>query len=547
MSEPTDTSALPEARVTHGRSRRISVVWLIPILAAVVAVGIAINRIMNEGPTITIVFRSAAGLEPGKTTIQYKDVKIGQVTSVDLSKDYSRVVVRARMAKVAAGLMVEDARFWIVEPRVTLSGISGLGTLLSGNYIGFEPGKSKKEHHEFTALDVPPVVTMDQPGTRFVLKVDTLGSLGVGSPIYYRHIAAGQVVAYGLTPDGKSLQVDFFVSAPYDRYVSRDTRFWNASGVDVSVGAEGVNVRTESLAALLAGGIAFETPPYATGDPPADAGTTFVLYPDRKTAMKQPDRYARPFVLYFDESLKGLSVGAPVLLLGLPAGEVTDVSLEMDPASKTPLRGRVQIVAYPERVIGNLRGTDVAKGRQIVTSDKSRIALLETLIGADGMRAQLRTGNLLTGERYVALDFFPAAPKARVDWKTAAPVMPTMPSTMPEVQAKIGSILAKIDAIPFEAIGTDFKKTLVIVNRLLEHADTELTPELKSTLVDLRTALAKADKLMEDTNASTLAPDAPTQLALRQALDEISAAARSLRVLSDYLERHPEALIKGKD
>jgi paraquat-inducible protein B len=326
-----DSLNVPRATVVPRRRARISVVWVIPILAAVVALGIAAQRILSEGPTITIVFKTAEGVEAGKTVIKYKDVNIGRVTLVRLSHDYSKVEVTAKIDKSAAGLIVEDAKFWVVEPRVTLSGVSGLGTLLSGNYIGFEVGKSTKKERRFTALEAAPIITSGQTGHQFLLKAADLGSLGVGSPIYYRRLPAGQVIAYDLTSDGKAVDLKIFVNAPYDRYVNLGTRFWNASGLDMSIGSGGVQVRTESLVALIAGGIAFDTPPFAARPEPAGANVAFTLYGDRATAMKQPESIATRYVLFFDESLRGLSVGAPVTFLGLPAGEVTEVGLEFDP------------------------------------------------------------------------------------------------------------------------------------------------------------------------------------------------------------------------
>ena len=202
MAESTDRDNIPQATVVPKRRQRISVVWIVPILAAVVAIGIAIQRIISEGPTITIVFKAAQGVEAGKTFIKYKDVNIGQVTAVQLSSDHSQVEVTAKIDKSAAALMVADAKFWVVEPRVTLSGVSGLGTLLSGNFIGFEVGKSNRQQRRFTGLEVPPIITGGQPGRQFVLKASDLGSLGIGSPIYFRRLQVGQVIAYDLSSDG---------------------------------------------------------------------------------------------------------------------------------------------------------------------------------------------------------------------------------------------------------------------------------------------------------------------------------------------------------
>src|SRR6202140_336204 len=244
MANEPDLDDLPQATVVRKKRMRISMVWIIPILAAVVAIGIAIQRVLSEGPTITIVFKVAEGIEAGKTFIKYKDVRIGQVTAVQLSDDYTKVLVKAKIAKHAAGLMVQDAKFWVVEPRVSLSGVSGLNTLLSGNYIGFQAGKSEEEERDFIGLDEPPAIP-DKPGRRFVLKASSLGSLGVGAPVYYRQLAVGKVAAYNLAADGKSVEITIFVDAPYDKYVTAETRFWNASGIDVSVGADGIDVRTE--------------------------------------------------------------------------------------------------------------------------------------------------------------------------------------------------------------------------------------------------------------------------------------------------------------
>ncbi len=366
-------------------------------------------------------------MEPGKTFIRYKDVKIGQVTGVQLHDNYSQVMVTAKIDKNAEGLMVEDAKFWVVQPRVTLSGVSGLSTLLSGNYIGFEKGKSERRQTRFTGLEVAPIITMDQPGREFLLTADDIGSLGVGSPLYFRRLRVGQVIAYELAEDGKSVRIRVFVNASYDRFISTETRFWNASGLDVSVGAGGVDIRTQSLVSLLIGGIAFETPDFVTTGEPAAADSVFALYGDRDTAMKQADVIARHYVLYFQETLRGLSKGAPVTLLGLPAGEVTDVGFDLDPKT-FGLRGRVEIVAYPERLVAHLHTKEQATtGEAIALSEQQSHAFFQRMVEERGLRAQLRSGSLITGQLYVALDFFPKAAKVGDRLEPADPDDPDGP------------------------------------------------------------------------------------------------------------------------
>jgi paraquat-inducible protein B len=540
----------------------------------VVALGIAAQRILSEGPTITIVFKIAEGIEAGKTVIKYKDVNMGLVTAVRLSDDYTKVEVTAKIDKSATGLIVEDAKFWVVEPRVTLSGVSGLGTLLSGNYIGFEVGKSTKKERKFTALEVGPIIISGQLGHQFLLKAADLGSLGVGSPIYYRRLQAGQVIAYDLTSDGKAVDLKIFVNEPYDRYVNPGTRFWNASGLDLSVGSSGVQIRTESLVALIAGGIAFDTPPFAGRSEPAAANATFTLYSDRATAMKQPESIATRYVLYFSESLRGLYVGAPVTFLGLPAGEVTDVGLEFDTITSS-VRGRVEIVSHPERLLARASASQAAEVGDLARSGQQRHAFLRRMVEQRGLRAQLRSGSLITGQLYVAFDYFPDAQKVTLDWSRDVPVLPVVPSTVTDLEAKLSGIVAKLDKLPYEAIGADVTKMLAGVSVTLQDAskavnriDTDVTPELKTTLeaarralvttdgmlknevnttlAELRRALTTADGVLKNTDAALLGKDAPGQQELRDALQEITRAARSLRTLTDYLERHPESLIWGK-
>jgi paraquat-inducible protein B len=553
MADEPNLEHIPQATVVRRKRLRISIVWIIPILAAVVAIGIAVQRVLSEGPTITIIFKSADGIEAGKTFIRYKDVRIGQVTAVQLSEDYSKVLVKAKIAKHAAGLMVEDAKFWVVEPRVSLSGVSGLNTLLSGNFIGFQAGKSAEEQRSFTGLDEPPIIT-DQRGRRFMLKSPTLGSLDIGSPVFYRRLNVGQVAAYNLAPDGMSVEVTVFVNAPYDKYVTSETRFWNASGIDVSVGADGVEVRTESLVAVLAGGLAFDTPDFLAGTEPAVANSSFPLYRTRTIAMKQPDPIERRYVLHFNESIRGLSVGAPVTLYGLRVGEVAHVGLEFDPQTLV-FRPRVLITFFPDRLVASLsqrQKAETGKSMAELTPD-ARLRMLRRIVEERGLRAQLRTGSLLTGELFVAFEYFPAAPKVKIDWTRDPLELPVVPGGLANIESKLSSILTKVDNMPLDAIGIDVRNALATLNTTLKDADTlvnrvdaQWVPEGTKTLEELRRAIGDADRVLKNTDATFFGKDAPAPQDLRDTLQELTRAARSVRVLVDYLERHPSMLIRGK-
>ena len=553
MADEPQLDNVPEATVVRRKRLRFSVIWIIPVLAAAVAIGLAIQRARSEGPVITITLKSAGGIEAGKTFIKYKDVRIGLVTAVELSEDFSKVVVKAKIAKHSAGLMVEDAKFWVVQPRISLEGISGLNTLLSGNYIGFQAGKSLEEQSAFTGLDEPPTV-LDQPGRRFVLKARNLGSLGVGDPVYYRGILVGQVAAYNLVAEGKSVEITIFVDSPYDKYVTAETRFWNASGIDISVGADGVDIRTESLAALVAGGMAFDSPDYLPPAEPAAANTAFPLYRNRAIAMKQPDPIERRFVLYFNESVRGLSVGAPVTLYGLRVGEVAEVGLHFDAATRT-FRPRVLVTFFPDQVVGRMTARQqVTNGKDLLTFNKeARLSLLRQNVEERGLRGQLKTGSYLTGELYVAFEYFPDAPKPKLDWSRDPLELPVVAGGFANIEAKLSSILTKVDNMPLNAIGTEVKDALASLNQTLKEADklvrnvdAQLVPEGTKTLEEMRRAMSSADRVLKNTDATLFGKDSPAPQDLRDTLQEVTRAARSVRILVDYLERHPEMLIRGK-
>jgi paraquat-inducible protein B len=551
VPDPIAIDALPQASLDPPRRRGPSFIWFIPILAAAVAIGIGVQRIMTEGPTITILFKQASGVQAGKTVVKYKDVDIGQVTAVELADGFSKVKITAKMDRSAAGLFVEDTRLWIVEPRITLSGVTGLGTLISGNFIGLQPGQSTKEERAFVGLDTPPPIT-DQPGKRFVLTAPDLGSLGTGAPLYFRRLRAGEVLSYALAAGGSGIDVTVFVNAPYDQYVTPETRFWDASGIDVSLNAEGLAVRTQSLVSILAGGVAFDLPSFASTEAPSAEGATFTLYKDQTSAMKQPDPVARRFILYTD-SMQGLSVGSPVKLLGLTAGEIAGVDLSLDPETRA-FRPRVLISFFPERLIARVIPEQTSLATALLHENQAeRLALIRHQFDDLGLRAQVRTGNLLTGERYIAFDYDPKAPKVKIDWTQDPLVLPVTQSGLDDLESKVTGILEQVQAIlatvekmPLEGIAVDLDGAIKKIDRLLEGIDTKTLPELDQALGAMRRAMTTADRVFKDTNQTLLGTDAPGQQEFRDAMQEIVRAARSVRVLADYLERNPSALIRGK-
>jgi len=399
-----------ESKTVPKKRTRLSFVWIIPIVAAAAGVWIAVTRILEKGPEITIVFSTGEGLEANKTKIEYDGLEIGKLTSIKLADDHKHVIATAAMGPKSKEFLVKDLKFWVVKPRVSGLNVTGLGTLISGYYIGVQLGESKESERKFTALESPPL-TGDVPGKMFLLKTAELGSLGEGTPIYFRQLQAGQVVSYELDKDGKVLNVKIFVQAPYDQYVTPDTRFWNASGVDVTLSASGLHVQTESVMSILAGGIGFETPASDSPLPPAEANTTFTLFDERASAFRPAIRDPHIYLMVFKQSVRGLEVGAPVVMDGIMIGEVTSINPQFD-AKKVEFTVPVTVVVDPTRY--GVRFVNLPEGQNAVSNNK---IVMDTLV-AHGLRAQLKTGNLISGSLYVAVDLFPDEPPESLDWST---------------------------------------------------------------------------------------------------------------------------------
>jgi paraquat-inducible protein B len=512
--QPADV--IPEAVVTQRSG--ISIVWLIPLIAALIGGWLAWKAFSEQGPTITISFKSAEGLEAGKTKIRYKDVEIGQVDTIDLSDDLSHVVVTAKLVKGADEYLTEKTRFWIVRASVRAGQVSGLGTLLSGAYIGIDPVTSGKRKRHFEGLEIPPVVTTGQPGSNFLLKADKRGSLDVGAPVYYRQIQVGEVVAYDIGEGADSIDFKIFVHAPYDQKVHENTRFWNASGLDVSVTAQGIKVDTESLTSILIGGIAFGTPENEVPGAVAKEDQVFHLYQNWEAAKKREYAEKRRFLLYFEGSTRGLSSGAPVEFRGIQIGEVVDVKLELNVTS-LEFQIPVLIDLEPERI--TLTGQIPPEWAKLGKKERQN-RFFDQLV-ARGLRAQLSMGNLLTGKLVVDMDIHDKVKTAAIDYSGPYPVLPTMPTSLEELTNRVSTILDKVDQFPIERIGKNMDATL---------------EGLQLTVTQTQKTLAALEK--------TLSTDSPLQQEMRTTLEELSGAARSLRLLADYLERNPEAILRGK-
>ncbi len=525
------TPIVPESKIATGKRRRFSAIWLIPMIAAAAGIWIGVTTIRKEGPKITITFDSAEGLEAGKTKISYNGLEVGKLTDIQLTSDHKHVRATAQLEPKAEKFLVKDTKFWVVRPRISGLNVTGLSTLISGHYIGVEIGKSRERERNFVALESPPMIAGDTPGRFFLLKTPELGSLGEGTPVYFRHLQAGQVVSRELDQGGQFLSVKVFIQAPYDRFVTPDTRFWHASGIDMSVSASGLRLQTESLMSILAGGVAFETPVTDSPlPPPPETNTVFTLFADRAEAFKPPPRNPHSYLLVFRQSVRGLAVGAPVTMSGITIGEVTHIRAQFDAkameftvpvtVSVDPERFGVQFIESPSGEAG------VAAHRRVMDAVVSR-----------GLRAQLKTGSLISGALYVAVDFIPDAPAASMDWSQNPPQLPTLPGKMEGIEAGVANIVKKLDQMEFKEISDDLRKALGGLDQALVSA--------RGTLTNTDRLLGSADKLVNQAG-QLVEPNSVLIQGLDGTIQEMGGAAKALRILADYLERHPEALIRGK-
>jgi len=552
-----DLSEIPEAVSEPKRRYSIQLVWIIPIIAALIGLSIAVKSYLDRGETITITFKTGEGMEAGKTKIKYKDVQIGEVKELAIAKDRSHVVVTAEMTKDARGLLVKDTRFYVVRARITGGNVSGLSTLIGGSYIGVDAGTSVEARDDFLGLESPPAVSMDVPGRQFVLHADDVGSLDTSAPIFYRRFQVGHVIGTELDRDGKGVTIRVFIRAPYDQYVKTNSVFWHASGVDLTLNASGVKINTESMVSILLGGIAFQTPQERFDAPSARPNSVFPLFPSKDVALKHAEA-VETYTLVFRETVRGLAVGAPLDLRGVTVGEVTKIDVALN-ATNSDVSIPVEVQFYPER----LRALNRNKTQQVRPLDSQE--LLDALV-AHGFRAEIKSGSLVTGQLFVALDFFPHAPAAKIDWSASPPRFPTVPGSMGELQKQLMHLVQKFEKLPVEQLGGDARKsiqsldaTLKSADKLLRNVDQAVIPEARSALVEARKSLEEVRSTLGELRSTlgaarttlgganqVLSADAPLQLDLRDTLRELSRAAQSLRVLGDYLEQHPESLIRGK-
>jgi paraquat-inducible protein B len=548
-------------RAAVRRSRRVPVIWAIPIIAIAIGAWLAWDTLSKEGPRIVVSFEDAEGLQAGQSQLKYKDIALGTVSSLEFTEDRRKVLVTIATTAQAEPFLTTGTRFWVVKPRLFAGNISGISTLLSGSYIGLLPGDAAaKAERTFVGREEPPLLDTNVPGRTFLLKTNQLGSVSLGSPVFYRGLSVGEVLGWDIGDMAESVTIHAFVRSPFDTYVHDQTRFWNASGLAVKLGGGGVEMQVESLRALLLGGVAFETPTIGPSSEISAENHEFPLFANQDAAKAASYSRKIPLVVYFASSVRGLGPGSEVVMHGLKVGQVTDVRLAYDLA-KGVISAPVRLEVQPERIIG--------VGHQPLFKDTSEVV---NILAAKGLRATLQSGNLLTGEMLVSLEVVPDAPAATVTMQDGAFVFPTADSGgLSSLQASAGELLRNVNAIPFASIGrsldamtknmseltngpqlqqtmTGLAGTMSEAHSVLTKMDTDMGPFLKQLpeiATSLQATLKQSNQLMRSVDTG-YGNDTQFHRDLDRMMAQLTDAVRSFRALADLLTRHPEALVRGR-
>lgn len=484
-----ETQAPGEPEIEPARIRRWpSPVWLVPLLAVLGAVALMVQNLASRGPLIEIEFATASGLKAGETVIKYRDVDVGRVEAVRFSANLRTVVAEARMDASIAPYLDDSARFWVVRPQVSAQGITGLDTVLTGSYIeaswDTEPGETRGR---FTAEETPPLTPEGAAGVRIRLRAEDGGSLDVGSPIFYKRVEVGRIESKSLTPDGNAVEFDAFITAPNDRRITTATKFWNASGVDLELGADGARLRIASLSSLIRGGASFDTGP---GGRPVEPGFVFTLFPSEGDALDVLDADLSSgeqavFHIFFGGSVRGLRPGAAVEYRGIRIGRVAAVSAAVDPETNR-FRTRTRVEISPS-LLGLGEG-----GAEAATRFMRRAV-------ADGLRAKLALGSLLTGALYVELDEAPATAPAVLDETGPVPILPAIASDLDELAGSVEGVLDRVNALPVEALMANAVTLLENLNRIVGDESTAQVPARTLALLSAAEALVASPDLQRAT------------------------------------------------
>ncbi|MDI5983247.1 intermembrane transport protein PqiB [Halomonas sp. M4R5S39] len=536
---PDDASGREMHRAKASPQTRLSPIWIVPIVAILIGAWLVYDNYRGRGPQITLVMSSAEGIEAGSTLIKTRNVEVGRVERVNLSEDLSTAVITARMSPDTEAMLVEDSRFWVVKPRIGREGISGLGTVLSGAYIQLEPGTSEQSTREFQVSDQPPVAPAGADGLRINLISQLGNSLRVGDPVTYQGYTVGRIEDAHFDPQTRNMQHRVFIESPYEALVTDATRFWSASGIDLRLDTEGIRVNVESLEALLGGGVAFGVPEELPVGRPVQPEVTFTLYADEDAARQGTFNRYLEYVLMVDDTVRGLSRGAPVEFRGVRIGTVAAVPWNFtapQPDSRSRFAIPVLIRIEPQRLGITGEELDLDEWRE----------RFDRLFGV-GLRASLKSGSLLTGAMFVDLNFHRDLTDEYVAETFAErSVFPTTPGGFARIEAQVTDLLDKLNGLELEPLLAGLDRNLSASEAMLGEVR-ELSASLQGVLddPDTRGMPANLNATLEELRQTLegLSPESAAYRELTGAVERLDRLMRDLQPVARTLSENPRALL----
>ncbi len=524
-------------KATTVKASRLSPIWIIPIVAALIGAWLVVDSYLNTGPLVTLTISNAEGIEAGKTRIKTRNVDIGRVEEVRLSEDLSHALIMARINHDAEEVLVEDTQFWVVKPRISREGISGFGTVLSGAYIQLYPGESEEPQREFKVLEQPPVALDGEEGLRIKLISQLGNSLRVGDPVTYQGYTVGRVETTEFKESTQQVHHQLFIQKPYDTLIKTNTRFWSAKGVNLELGASGFKLDIASLEALISGGVTFgvmeELPPT-----PVEPGQTFKLFANEESARQGMFSDSIEFVLLVEDTVRGLAKGAPVEFRGIRVGTVKEVPWRFTSPERR-IRDNfaipVLISIEPQRLDGQEK-IDLEAWNERLKN-----------IVSNGLHATLKSANLLTGALFVDLNFKPDNNDDYVAEKFEDRlVIPTTPTGLAQIELKVSSLLDKLNALQVEPIVAGMEQNMQQSEALLREVR-ELTSSIKDMLnnPELQQMPENINQTLNDIRKAIegLSPESQTYQELNQTLQSLDTLLRDLQPLARTLGEQPNALI----
>ena len=533
------TEALSPVQARIRNLRRISPIWLVPIVAAVIGLWLVYATLSNQGPLVTLTMSNAEGIEAGKTMIKARSVEVGMVQTVKLSEDLTHVIVTARMAVDTEDLLRQDSQLWVVKPRIERQGISGLSTLLSGSYIELLPGKKNKYRDKFDVMDTPPVAQPDEKGLRIRLISEQSRGLNIGDPVMYRGFSVGRVELSHFSTGSRQMEYQLFITAPYDGLVTNNVRFWMNGGVRFETSADGMKFETGSLENLIKGGVSFDVPKGWGLGKPATSGQQFTLFTDESSSRsRQYDRYL-DYVLLFNDSVRGLSADAPVEYRGIRIGTVLEVPFQL---SDVELLGHNSGMIPVHIRIEQDRFDDEDGDRAL--SQLSRD--IEQQI-RKGLRATLKTGNLLTGSMYIDLSPVPDSPPAAGYGRFGEfHTIPTVSGGLARIEQQANKLLTKFNELPLDqtisnldAMLKESKQSFAAMRELSTNMNKLATqPGAKQLPAELTKSMQELQKTLQ-----SFSSDSPVYGDLNRSIESLNSLLRELNPAARKVNEKPNSLI----